>query len=569
MGNNKDVFISQGKNQTLVVLFHAYMSSPQKIKSIIDVIKQTLPEADIYAPKLPLGYLSFATPQKITQEQLGKINLLVKNHDHSAPDKGYDKIILVGHSFGALLARNLYIEACSINHNTSELKHPWCAKVDRIVLLAGMNRGWRISHHLSITNAILWSFGSLISALIWLMVRKFPQIYAIKKGSPFITNLRIRWIQMQNLSDKYQVGNALTIQLLGTIDDMVSPEDNIDLVSGSDFIYIDVPHSGHENVVDMAHKKYGQARASVFSQALFESSDNLKALSQLPSDENIENKKTDITDVVFVMHGIRDLGYWTHKIARRIISRSRPHGKTHKIIATETSSYGYFPILSFLSPFKRMEKVSWLMDQYAEALARYPNAEFSYVGHSNGTYLLAKALEDYPLCKFKNVVFAGSVVRRDYDWNKKIENHQVENVLNYVATADWVVGLFPNTLQKIRWQDLGSAGHDGFAETANIQQIKYITGTHGAALQEDNWDAIADFVLTGQLTPSPIEITQNYQPLLSRTIGILAPFIVLIVLGLILFYYVWFLSCSGHSDIHKTLFAVGVPFLLWKILTKI
>ncbi len=64
----------------------------------------------------------------------------------------------------------------------------------------------------------------------------------------------------------------------------------------------------------------------------------------------------------------------------------------------------------------RRSKVEWLMDQYTENLALYPNADFSFVGHSNGTYLLAKALLEYPACKFKNVVFAGSVVNKNYDW---------------------------------------------------------------------------------------------------------------------------------------------------------
>jgi hypothetical protein len=47
------------------------------------------------------------------------------------------------------------------------------------------------------------------------------------------------------------IGTAVTVQLLGTIDDLVSPDDNIDLVSGKDFVYLEVPESGHRNVIDM------------------------------------------------------------------------------------------------------------------------------------------------------------------------------------------------------------------------------------------------------------------------------------------------------------------------------
>jgi hypothetical protein len=59
-----------------------------------------------------------------------------------------------------------------------------------------------------------------------------------------------------------------------------------------------------------------------------------------------------VEDIVFVIHGIRDKGYWTHKIARRVqaMAKQRP-GDIR--FATETSSYGYFPMLSFLLPGKR------------------------------------------------------------------------------------------------------------------------------------------------------------------------------------------------------------------------
>ena len=118
------------------------------------------------------------------------------------------------------------------------------------------------------------------------------------------------------------------------------------------------------------------------------------------------------------------------------------------------------------------------MDQYTEARVRYPNAKFSYVGHSNGTYLVARALRDYAAAKFARIVFAGSVVRCDYDWEKyskaadgEICRHsRVEKVLNYVATSDWVVAMFPKAMQLYRPIDLGGAGHDGFKQAFSLRQ---------------------------------------------------------------------------------------------------
>ena len=91
--------------------------------------------------------------------------------------------------------------------------------------------------------------------------------------------------------------------------------------------------------------------------------------------------------VVFVIHGIRDKGFWTKKIGRAIKERARDAGIRMRSV---TSTYGYFALLPFIAPWTRQAKVEWLLDQYVGARALYPNAElFSYVGHSNGISRIA------------------------------------------------------------------------------------------------------------------------------------------------------------------------------------
>ena len=72
-----------------------------------------------------------------------------------------------------------------------------------------------------------------------------------------------------------------------------------------------------------------------------------------------------VTDVVFIVHGIRDQGYWTQKLAQRV----KFLGAKQRNIASVASGYGYFPMLPFLLPWGRRSKVEWLIDQYTEALA--------------------------------------------------------------------------------------------------------------------------------------------------------------------------------------------------------
>ncbi|WGL16959.1 hypothetical protein PVT68_01350 [Microbulbifer bruguierae] len=574
----------------LIVLIHAYMSSPIKLTSLRALVTRELPNADLYIPDLNAGWSSTETPVNITQNLLENIDQIweVRERQKSKP---YERIIFVGHSFGALIARKLYVCACGEtqaapfeNAISAKIARPWAYKVERLILLAGMNRGWRVSHHLSLSNAAIWSAGNLIGNILSLLRSSPPLIFSVRKGAPFITQLRLHWIHMRNQAKERKLGDALTIQLLGSIDDMVSPEDNVDLISGRDFVYLDVPYSGHSNVIDMSDPSpvpdfheleknkvhtVGEARSAVLRKALRKSKDELLTSTMLPADLPPERRRLEVTDVVFVIHGIRDKGYWTHKVARRILELEKKQGTGNTIFATETSSYGYFPMLPFLLPSKRRKKVEWLMDQYAEALALYPNAKFSFIGHSNGTYLLARALHDYPACRFKNVLLAGSVVRTQYNWTTVISRGQVEKILNYVATADWVVAIFPRAIQMLRLQDLGSAGHDGFIAKKNeVEQIKFVKGGHGAALNEANWDAIARFIITGSPQEPPLPIKGRAQAWLVKIPGLVAPLIWLLIASIVYFIFkaIWSLDL-GESE--RTLLSVGLGFLIWKVVTTV
>ena len=206
------------------------------------------------------------------------------------------------------------------------------------------------------------------------------------------------------------------------------------------------------------------------------------------------------------------------------------------------------------------------MDRYTTAKAQYPNASFSYVGHSNGTYLLAKALQDYPAVKFGNVVFAGSVVNRDFDWVQLIKQRRVEQVLNFVASADWVVAWFPKALQDIGIQDLGSAGYNGFSKLPDANK-GYVIGGHGAALDEGWWNAIAEFIVTGKYAqPTGANMVAesawwvSYPALVSWAVWIVIALVLYVILHLILRWQI--------REWQKTLAVVAYLFLIWTVMTS-
>ena len=384
---NKLNIEKHGDSTRLVVLLHAYRKDPLSLRYVRKIIEDTYPHADLLIPELPLKRaFSLARPEEIIAELLIGIDKAWDQRETNGSG-GYNDILMVGHSVGALYARKLYVCACGETKDApfeTELKNylnekkgkplentrKWAKAVDRIILLAGMNRGWSIDHHLFTKNAIQWNVGTVIGGAMMALRLGTPTIFTVRRGEPFITQLRIQWLAMRRNWDcknkkqiegltQGEVGCATVVQLLGTIDDMVSPEDNIDLVAGSDFLYFDVPQSDHKTVIEMDDSSSaGRKRIEVFSDALNLPYEKLKEKENqiFPSDESlIENPK--VTDVVFVIHGIRDKGYWTHKIARQVISEARKENKD-RLFASVTSTYGYFPMLSFLNPRRRLEKVS-------------------------------------------------------------------------------------------------------------------------------------------------------------------------------------------------------------------
>lgn len=273
----------------------------------------------------------------------------------------------------------------------------------------------------------------------------------------------------------------LVIQLLGTQDNHVAPDDAVDFAvdrnRASPYFYVELPYTRHGNAIVFSPsrfdriKKFGAERKKRFIEALTWKCAELIE-KQIPSDyldDTLPSEPDEsVEHVVFVIHGIRDGGYWTRKIAQRIREHAAKHfgeEEAKNRWRCVTSSYGYFAMLPFLLPWVRTQKVEWLMDLYVGERSRYPNAEFSYVGHSNGTHLVARALENYPAACFRNVLFAGSVVRRGYDWDAFLSANRVRKVLNMVATRDWVVALFPQGLEPLQgFFDLGGAGFGGFKQ---------------------------------------------------------------------------------------------------------
>ena len=519
--------IPHGASTTLVVVLHGL---GRDTEDWCHALREVLSDADVMVPQYRADILSNVDPRRVADQLVEYIHEADQARTQQADGGQYDRIILIGYSIGGLIIRKTYLIAMGYGDDET-LVHkakpmPWATKVERIVLMAAVNRGLSTLK----PKGTSWGLYAL-QQMGWATIPRLglgQLLSQMRRGSPFVANLRVQWIR---LSQSAEVQLPPTIQLLGDLDDVVSEEDNIDVLANANFRYIKLRDTGHTSICNFQDAEVGAYRRAKFLQAV------TTPIAQLEGDGVVNGQEVGqgIDHVVFIMHGIRDMGLWTIRVSEALETAAQQTGQS---VETITAGYGYFPMLRFLFFGARQVNVRWFMDRYTEALARYPQAKISYVGHSNGTYLLASALERYRACRIHHVAFAGSVVPKQYPWDRLRAEGRVQAVRNDIASADWIVGVFPGLFELLHWADLGTAGHNGFQDDTPKESSfdRYFQGGHGAALNAANHPSLARFILTGERMPPNQPILVDQQNGLTATLAKLCWLVwllIIMVLGLI------------------------------------
>lgn len=474
--------------ERLFVTIHGY--APEE-DAWLTMSKTLQPHGAVLRISYNAFYTSNADPEEIARRIDDEV-------DSALSKTGATRVVLVAHSMGALIARRTLLKA---NLQSS----PWVARVERAVLLAGVSRGWDISGDPPTDGSMMMRWVMRTGYWFSRMLRTANLLYDFERGTPFVANLRLDW--MEAMRDHERLRKIEVVQLLGDIDDIVRREDNEDLrvMNTAQFALLRVRGTDHGGILDFGVKakpgseerRLGEYRCD----KLLLAATKPFAEVRLQNEELQAATDANIKEVVFVLHGIRDLGRWSADFENTIRKDYPERGGS---IAVVSSRYGYFGMGPFLFKDVRTRYVRWFMDEYTETLARFPNVradKIRFFGHSNGTYILAEALQSYTSMHIDRIVFAGSVVPRDYEWH--LLDGRVHQVRNYVGTRDWVVALFPRffelPLTRLLGNDVGSAGFNGFNSTranectpkgrapqgrppgqATVDNVCFIEGEHGA-----------------------------------------------------------------------------------------
>jgi pimeloyl-ACP methyl ester carboxylesterase len=421
-------------------------------------------------------------------------------------ENAYRDIVMAGHSMGGLLVRYAYLSASGAIPG-APAPASWVSRVSRIVLVATPNSGSTKYQGLnSIGQMLAGAFGLHFAA---------SDLY---RGSDFIANLRINWIRFfASLSAPPAV-----IHLRGRDDKTVLPEDSTDVLAFPNAAPVDVPDAGHDDVLTIKNEECYALLRSGFLEPIKET-----AAAPLPQER-----------VVFVLHGIRasNVDNWVESV-RNEIKRQDPSA-----IVIEPG-YSYFSAARFALPGQRRKNIPWFLETYAQVLAQHRNAEFDFIGHSNGTYILGHCLARVPGMQFKNVVLAGSVLPVDYPWGQRISDGQVTRIRNDRAGHDWPVGILCSALRGLFMRDVGTGGFDGFPgfQTA---EAAYFPGGHGAALQGGNLDSIVRYALGGEFVKPPGLLAA---PGLFRTLSRSMPYLTFLAAFSILLWWLGWPLLQTHA----------------------
>lgn len=508
-----DIEVERRGKGPLLVVVHG-MPGRDSLDPLLAAIakeKGPLAEMDLLVPRYASASYVNADPEKLVQRLHSAIKVA------ALPGQ---EVILVGHSLGGVLVRDAYLESLR--------KGGWATRVSRIVMLAALNRGW--------TNGIGRSWYE--RSMVWLGEQLYPALFIgklydqLRWGSPYISGMRLRWMeQMRTMVESRQTPPEV-IQIRGDLDTTVSPRDSADLEDTPRFSAIELPFTDHATVLRMDGDYAGPRRRLILDAIAGKAEHAGQGLRAGP--QSCDRTDASVKHVVFAIHGMRTDGVWTDKFVNEFRATRLLDDAFVKPI-----TYEWFSMVPFLFGFERRKRLEAFLDEYVQARACYPQATISVVAHSNGSYIVVRAMERVRELKLARLALAGTVLPQNYDWSKlRVDGKErIGMVFNYTANADWIVGIFPKLYEA--WDgDLGGAGFKGFHKTLNgVVNIRGFPGAHSAVVDSPvARKAIAHFLARGErlelASVAPSALVGTLSEWCGAVWGVVALILILVGLGL-------------------------------------
>ena len=166
--------------------------------------------------------------------------------------------------------------------------------------------------------------------------------------------------------------------------------------------------------------------------------------------EKLKNSKKTYNHLICLIHGIEDNGKNQRNTAQYI------NNNTSSCMAKPVS-YGAIYPWTCLFPQLRKKKIDLLVSRIKKEIEKASRSgkKISFICHSCGTQIFSEIISDLNIKKLETVIFCGSVINRDYDFNEIFNKNPHAKVINECGVKDLIPSLASSATSK---DGLGSTG---------------------------------------------------------------------------------------------------------------
>ncbi|MBS1652832.1 MAG: hypothetical protein JSU07_12560 [Bacteroidetes bacterium] len=186
---------------------------------------------------------------------------------------------------------------------------------------------------------------------------------------------------------------------------------------------------------------------------------------------------------LFYTHGFNTRGEWKDWLTEVITYEQRNTNVNFILLPWD---YGKFKV-KFLIKSARQKAKEKFIARYNEILDTYGDCERKcLIAHSFGTYITGTALQENANFICNKVIFAGTILDKNYNWNKLKINGQVDSVHIEICKNDGALLLakLMRTILKRKW--IGFAGREGFNGNYYFMTFNETNKGHSGMLNKDN-----------------------------------------------------------------------------------
>ena len=196
----------RGSGRELAIVLHGPHGSPEKMQGVSKAIEERSEDIDILAPILPyggfFGLLRTTSVEQIVRDVIDEVDKALAARERRGDGGAYERLILVGYSCGAVIARKIAIvvhgetAGAPFVKDLKGLERTWAGSIERIILVAGMSCGWAPEIARDWFQSAFWTIGSWFCAIVAMLRLPVPALYAMRQGQPFIVQTRLEWLAL-------------------------------------------------------------------------------------------------------------------------------------------------------------------------------------------------------------------------------------------------------------------------------------------------------------------------------------------------------------------------------------